>query len=201
MPVAIPQAWRFRAPSVLDAARRGEARCIDKEGQAMGRWRVGATVALLGAGVALVTGSASAFDINGTWEGKITCKGIFDGAPQTLNLVPTVYIDDSSVLQIAVDGLHFSAVAFFNPDKPDKGELAIIRCDTNGIRSSGEFGGEFGRLKVSTKAGKQTGSISGTSYRASVLVVNSVYTCKWSLKRSTIDHPTLGSCSTPQAPG
>jgi len=167
----------------------------------MVRWRARAIVALFGAGVALVTGSASAFDINGTWEGKITCKGIFDGAPQTLTVAPTVYVDDSSVLQIAVDGLHFSALAFFDPAKPDKGQLAIIRCDTNGIRSSGEFGGEFGRLKVSTKPSKGTGSISGTSYRASVLFVNSVYTCKWSLKRQTTDHPTLGACSTPPPPG
>jgi hypothetical protein len=155
-------------------------------------------VALLGAGIALVAGSAAAFDINGTWEGKITCKGIFDGAPQTLTVAPTVYVDDSSVLQIAVDGVHFSALPFFDPAKPDKGEVAVIRCDTNGIRTSGEFGGEFGRLKVSTKAGKGTGSISGTSYRASVLFVNSVYTCKWSLKRSTTDHPILTGCSSPQ---
>jgi hypothetical protein len=157
-------------------------------------------VALLGAGIALAPGPAAAFDIDGTWAGKISCKGIFNGAPQTLTTTPTVYVDDSSVLQIAVDGLHFSALAFFDPAKPDKGEIAVIRCDTTGIRSSDNFGGEFGRLKVSTKAGKVDGSISGTTFRASVLLANSLYTCKWSLKRTTTDHPILAGCSQP-APG
>ena len=163
----------------------------------MGRGRALAIVALLGAGITLAAGPAAAFDINGTWTGKISCKGIFDGEPQTLTTTPTVYVDDTSVLQIAVDGLHFSALAFFDPAKPDKGELAVIRCDTTGIRSSDSFGGEFGRLKVSTKAGKTTGSISGTTFRASVLLANSLYTCKWSLKRTTTDHPILSSCSQP----
>ena len=166
----------------------------------MDRGRALAIVAgLLGAGIVLAAGPAAAFDINGTWAGKISCKGIFDGEPQTLTTTPTVYVDDTSVLQIAVDGLHFSALAFFDPAKPDKGEIAVVRCDTTGIRSSDSFGGEFGRLKVSTKAGK-TGSISGTTFRASVLLADSLYTCKWSLKRTTTDHPILSGCSQP-APG
>lgn len=156
-----------------------------------------AALAAFGAGLALATSPAAAFNINGTWAGQISCKGIFDGQPQTLMLSPTLLIDDTGELQLAVDGIHYAGLAFFDPAHPDKGELAIIRCDTSSTRSGGEFGGEFGRLKVSTKPSKGTGSLSGPTYRASVLFSSSVYTCKWSFKRMTADHPVLAGCSTP----
>jgi len=164
----------------------------------MGRMRSVAALAVFAAGFALVAGPAFAFDINGTWAGKISCKGIFDGEPQTLTLLPTLLIDDTGELQLAVDGVHYAGLAFPDPAHPDKGQLAIVRCGTSSTRSSDAFGGEFGRLKVSTKPSKGTGSLSGATYRASVLLATSVYTCKWSFKRMTTDHPTLAGCSTPQ---
>ncbi len=154
-------------------------------------------VAVLAAVLVLPASRAAAFDINGTWAGKITCKGIFDGEPQALSLTPTLLIDDSGELQLAVDGVHYAAVPFVDSSHPDKGELAIIRCDTSSTRSGAEFGGEFGRLKVSTKPAKGTGSISGGSYRASILITGSLLTCKWSFKRVTTDHPALAGCSPP----
>ncbi len=155
---------------------------------------------MLGAGFALVTGSAFAFDIDGTWAGKISCKGIFGGEPQTVTLSPNLLIDDSGELQLSVDGVHYAGLAFFAAAKPDKGELALVRCGTTAVRSSDQFGGEFGRLKVSTKRSSGAGSLSGTTYRASVLFANSLYTCKWSFKRTSTSHPTLAGCSTPPPP-
>ena len=164
----------------------------------MGRLGFISALAALAVVLVLGAGRAEAFNINGTWAGKISCKGIFDGAPKTLTLSPTLLIDDSGELQLAVDGVHYAGLAFFDPAHPDKGDLAIVRCDTSSTRSGGEFGGEFGRLKVSTKPAKGTGSLSGSTYRASVLFSTSVYTCKWSFKRMGADHPMLAGCSTPE---
>jgi len=170
----------------------------------MARTRSAAVMAVLAASVlgsvlgnVLAPDPAAAFDIHGTWTGSVTCKGIFDGAPQTISSSSTLLIDDNGTLQLAIDAFHYSGLAFFDPAKPDKGELVVIRCDTNGNRTSAEFGGEFGRLKVSTKPSKGTGSISGTSYRASILIADSVYTCKWSYKRLNTNHPGLGGCTAP----
>jgi len=163
----------------------------------MARKGSGVAMAVLAVGVMLAGGPAAAFDIRGTWTGSVNCKGIFNGAPQSVTSSSTLLIDNNGELELAIDAFHYSGLAIFDPAKPDKGNLAIIRCDTNATRSSGEFGGELGRLKVSTRPAKGTGSISGTSYRFSVLLADSLFTCRWSFKRTSTDHPTLAGCSTP----
>jgi hypothetical protein len=144
--------------------------------------------------------TAAAFDLNGTWAGKITCKGIVDGARASVTYSPTLLIDDGATLQLAADGIHYSAAEYPNPLNADKGEIAVIRCDTSSTRSGAEFGGEFGRLKVTTKPDKGTGSITGTSLKAAVLLQQSVYTCHWSFKRLTVARPPLDGCATPEPP-
>jgi hypothetical protein len=149
----------------------------------------------------LAAAPVAAFDLNGTWAGKITCKGVFNGAPQTLSLTPTLFIDDlGTSLALAADGIHYTAVPYPSPGHPEKGEIALIRCDTSSTVSGGEFGGEFGRLKVGTKQGKGTGSLGGTSFRASVLIASSLSTCHWAFKRVTVSRPALDGCPAPPPP-
>lgn len=141
---------------------------------------------------------AAAFDLDGTWSGKIACKGIFDGERQSVTLTPTLVINDGAALFLAADGSHYTGFPYPTPTKPEKGEIAIIRCDTSPHPTGAEFGGEFGRLKVTTKDSKGTGSISGTTYKVSTLIAPSLYTCKWSFKRTTTQRPTIDGC--PQLP-
>jgi len=138
---------------------------------------------------------AAAFDLSGTWTGKVTCRGTFDGAPQ--GTTSTLLVDaGGSTLDLAVDGLHFSAASYPAAGKPQKGEIAVIRCDTNSTRSA-DFGGEFGRLRIVTNPSKGTGSIAGTSFKASVLLARSVYTCHWAFKRISTAPVTLQGCTPP----
>jgi hypothetical protein len=161
-----------------------------------------AVVGAATAWITLATVPVCAFDLGGTWAGKVSCRGVFEGAPQTVSSTRTLLVEDGgSTLELAVDGSHYSAVPYPNPEHPEKGELAVIRCDTNSSRSGGEFGGEFGRMKVATKAIKGTGSLGGTSFKASVLIARSLYTCKWSFKRVSVEHVALDGCTTPPPPG
>ena len=140
---------------------------------------------------------AAAFDLSGTWTGKVTCRGTFDGAPQATTSTSTLLVDDGgSTLDLAVDGVHFSAASYPAAGHEQKGEIAVIRCDTNSTRSA-DFGGEFGRLRVATNPSKGTGSIAGTSFKASVLVASSVFTCHWAFKRISTAPVTLQGCTPP----
>jgi len=151
--------------------------------------------------LAVVAAPAAAFDLNGTWSGKISCKGIFDSAPQTIALTPTVLIeDDGSLVKIGVSGVHYNGVPFPTPGQEEKGELAIIRCDTSSTRSGGEFGGEFGRMKVTTNPRKGTASLSGMSFEAATLIAPSLDTCRWSLKRISTAPVSLDNCEQPPPP-
>jgi hypothetical protein len=178
------------------ARRRGTVRTSRR--MVMGRKLVAAFLA--GAIVAASAATAAAFDLNGTWAGKITCKGIVNGARESVTLSPTLFIDDGAALQLAADGIHYSAAEYPNPLNPNKGEVAVIRCDTSPTRSGAEFGGEFGRLKVTTKPEKGTGSITGTSLKIGVLIQQTVYTCHWSFKRLTLARPSLDGCTAPTPP-
>jgi hypothetical protein len=158
------------------------------------------TIGWCGVAVAACLGlaaPAAAFDLDGTWAGKVTCRGRFNGAPQTMTSTSTLLVeDDGSSLELAVDGVHYSGASYPLPARPDKGEVAVIRCDTNSTRSA-DFGGEFGRLKVGTSASKGTGSLSGTSFKASVLIARSVFTCHWAFKRISIVPVALEGCTAP----
>jgi hypothetical protein len=166
------------------------------------RWRIQWRACVAAAACLTVTAApAAAFDLNGTWTGKISCKGIFNSAPQTITLTPTVLIeDDGSLIKIGVSGVHYNAVPFPTPGHEEKGELAIIRCDTSSTRSGAEFGGEFGRMKVTTNPRKGTASLSGTSFEAATLFAPSLDTCRWALKRISTASVSLGNCTEPPPP-
>ncbi len=159
------------------------------------RWWAGMAASMVG--LAFAVTPVAAFNLGGTWAGKISCKGIFNSAPQTLSLTPTLLIDDGgSSLELAVDGVHYSAVPYPTTGHPEKGEIALIRCDTNSTRSGGDFGGEFGRMKVGTKPSTGAGSLGGSSFRASVLISPSLATCKWAFRRTSTALIGLSGCTT-----
>ena len=159
------------------------------------RWAMAAAAVT---GVAFAAAPVAAFDLGGTWTGKITCKCVFNGAPQSLSFSPTLLIQDGgSTLALAVDGVHYSAASFPADGHPEKGDIALIRCDTNSTRSGGDFGGEFARLKVGTKPSTGAGSLGGSSFRASLLIARSLATCKWSFKRVSTSPVALDACTAP----
>ncbi len=152
------------------------------------------------AAIVAVAAPVAAFDLNGTWTGRISCTGLFDGARDSVVLQPTLIINDGAAMFLAADGSNYTGFPFPSAVIPEKGEIAIIRCDTTPHPTGAEFGGEFGRLKVSTKAVNGKGSLTGTTYKASTLISPSVYTCKWSFKRTTLARPTLDGCPEPTPP-
>jgi len=151
-------------------------------------WALGA--ALL---AAITAGRAIAFDLTGQWSGRLTCKGIVGAQKRTFTTAPsTLLITESPVLEISADGVFYNGEEFPDPSHPSRGEIAIIRCGTTS--SFGEFGGEFGRLRVSVNPAKGSGSLGGMSLRTDVVVASSVYTCRWAYKRVSTQQPVLESC-------
>ena len=78
------------------------------------------------------------FFIDGTWTGRIKCKGVNGGVKEKLTLPATMRVtQDGLTVGLEVDlggGQITSYTGVANPDaaKPDKkGELAIIRCRTD----------------------------------------------------------------------
>jgi hypothetical protein len=55
-------------------------------------------------------------------------------------------------------------------------------------------------MKVTTNASKGTGSLSGTSLKASVLIARSVFTCRWAFKRISAAPVVLEGCTAPPPP-
>ena len=152
-----------------------------------------AAVTLLGFGAV-----AQAFDITGTWEGTYKCKGTFGGEKDSFDDVLIAKFSQSGTTagaQISFDGdlFNYTGIEVPNTAKPDKGDLGIVICGTDDDLTTGEFD-EIGRLTVTTKPTKGTGSMKGTSLYTTT-GPNSVYTCKWKLKRTdTIDPGAATTC-------
>jgi len=159
------------------------------------RWQLGVVVAPIALGAL-----AAASDLSGTWTGKVSCRGTFDGVPQTTTSASTLLVEDGGTsLTLAVDGVHYNGASYPAPANPAKGEIAVIRCDTNSTRSA-DFGGEFGRLRVMTNASTGKGTLAGTTLKASVLVGRTLSTCHWAFKRISAAPVVLGPCTAPTPP-
>lgn len=138
---------------------------------------------------------ASAFDLTGTWSGRVSCSGVLAGRKQMIKRAPsTLLIQQSAGVHISADGIFYNANDIADLTRPTRGELAVVRCGTSSNLSGGEFGGEFGRFKVSTNPAKGTGSLRGTSIRTDIVLASTVYTCKWSYKRTSLSVPPLDGC-------
>ena len=134
--------------------------------------------------------SAAAFDITGTYEGKFKCAGFFDGFKDKFEEIPTLTVtQNGNVVGISWNGGEFSYVGIALPDgrKPDKGEIAFVVCSNNAAPADGNGLQEIARLKVSTKPSKGTATLKGVGIF--IQEGDSVFTCKWSFKRTNTSDP------------
>ena len=164
------------------------------------QWRStwgGVVVALLG--LVIAAPDARAFDLTGTWVGKIACRGRLNGNRDVLTIKPsTLLVSELPTLRLSADGLFYTAIEFPDISDPRRGEVALIRCDTSPVRSGGEFGGEFGRMKVKARPDTGAGTITGTTLRATVAPASTIYTCHWAYKRVDTADPGLDpGCASP----
>lgn len=137
------------------------------------------------------------FFIDGTWTGRIKCKGVNGGVKEKLTLPATMRVtQDGLTVGLEVDlggGQITSYTGVANPDaaKPDKkGELAIIRCRTDDQVGIDDFD-ELGRMSIATKIGQVKASFKGTSILAGFSDPGPSpakgYTCKWKFVRTSFD--------------
>jgi hypothetical protein len=140
--------------------------------------------------------AAYAFDLTGHWSGSYKCKGSFGGEKDSYDDVLEVDVNQSGTavgLNISFTGTlyQYSGLAVANAAKPDKGDLMLTICGTDDDLSTGIFD-ELGRLKVTTKPSKGTGSMSGSSFYSTTNPPQA-YTCKWKLKRTTTSAPVVST--------
>ncbi len=154
---------------------------------------------LLAVMLAAATSPAHAFDVSGHWSGTYACKGSFDGEKASFTSALEADLTQSGAVvgaNILFDGTPYSynGLAVFGLAKPDKGDLMLVICGTDDNLNSTTYD-ELGRLKVTTKPAKGTGTISGFSIYSRSDPPR-LYTCKWKLKRtSAVDPGVPTACS------
>jgi hypothetical protein len=160
-----------------------------------------AAVILIVAGAAPDVQAGGSVFLTGTWTGKITCKGFFDGAKESFPLFPTITISQSG-LDIAMrlsysDGPPEDYSGRLNPDpkKPlQKAEFAVVACGTNdqvGDATNQKFD-EVGRMATSVKGFPEIkGTFKGLSIFSDYGTPAAADTCKWSFKRTATTDPNL----------
>jgi hypothetical protein len=146
--------------------------------------------------LAMGTGGALALDLTGTWSGSYECKAKigFFGGPDTFGFNPSTLKITQGVGNVPLaldidDAYQFNGAPLESPNSPDKGEAAVVRCGTTDID-----GGEVGRIPVTTKPTKGSGTFSGTSIFYSD---GGLYTCKWKYKRKSTMDPGVPHCPPP----
>lgn len=137
-------------------------------------------------------GDAAAFDLTGTWVGRLTCTG-FDGSrfsdkfPTTMTIVQTgatatMNLDDGAET-FAYGGGTIAAAT-----QPSRGEALFVECRTQ--PALGDFG-EILRAQVSTTPK------GGATFKATSLFQDEgdVFgTCRWSFKRTDAAAPLVTGC-------
>jgi hypothetical protein len=145
--------------------------------------------ALVAVAVGAAAGGAWAFDATGVWRGSLRCSG------QVLSDRRS-FARDGVELRISGDTLHVESRVYraaFLPDgrNPNRGAMVLIGCST---ALSPDFRGQMGRLKIVTKPGSATGTISGEVLTIGDSIAESFFVCKWKFRRvSTVD-PGVTPC-------
>jgi len=145
--------------------------------------------------VLAVSGStAHAFDLNGTWVGKWSCKG-FDGAKFTDgNRDSTMLVTQTgNALAIDLDGgsYRYNGLAIADDAKPEKGEVVLASCSIDNQPGANGLG-ELMRLTVKTKSGAVKATLKGISIFENP--PTTVGTCKYSFKRTSTADPNVPGC-------
>ncbi len=150
----------------------------------------------LAAAVVLLPSVVSAFNLTGTWQGKVTCKQF--GAAG-LDLIPTLKLEEtlditqtgSALVVDSSNGFVLGAMgaAIDDEDKPANGQASLVGCENDGnVNTTSE---EVGIFKVRTKPSADKYLIKGVSQHVDD---DSTVTCKWKLTRTSALDPSASPC-------
>ena len=148
-----------------------------------------ATLAALA--LSLAAGPAAAFDLTGHWEGSWNCAEFDEnGKTKESNKESTAAITSlgNGTFRAVIDEvLDYRGIQITDPDKSEKGEIAIALCGLNDDLKNFPYV-ELGRLKVSTSE-SGSGSLSGISIWSAD--PGHIATCKYKYKRIDTANPNL----------
>jgi hypothetical protein len=161
------------------------------------------SLALLSAAALAASGAARAFDLTGTWEGRQSCTG-FDGErfrfriPSERGDISTLQISQAgTALALRVPdaqggGDVYSGFGIDALDKPEGGQIYIVRCGTDDDLSTLQGGfDETGSGAVKTKPdGSATLKLLSTFFNAGPEIAF----CRWSYKRLDTANPNVPGC-------
>jgi len=139
--------------------------------------------------------AGTAPNLNGTWQGSITCKGEDSGGKQTLKTDPStlgiIQAGPTGPLLALLDSTQYSGTFAASLDDPREGVGALIACGTNdGTVTSSESTIHSFHYKLDSSGG-------GTIKAEGVFVVNGIGsgTCKGSWRRTGPFLGKLGGCA------
>ncbi len=145
-------------------------------------------VAILAAGAP----AASALDLTGTWEGKLTCKGLFDGEKISTTCCEILQITQSGdTVNISVFGdLYFGRVTT-RTGHPDQGAVTFVGCNTdNTLPNASEM--VFANVTDDLKPLSVKGTLKGEG--PFVNDPTEQYVCTWNYKRIDRTDPLVSAC-------
>jgi hypothetical protein len=149
--------------------------------------------------LALSLGAAPlhAFDLTGTWTGKIACKD-FDGrrfGEKFTELILHV-TQTGDLLAVNLDDFDFyNGRAIPDAGDADRGEVVLSHCGTDDLPAQGTIG-EIVRARVSSQPGSGAGRLKALSIFEGLTVqpAPQTGTCKWSFKRTSTADPAAQPC-------
>lgn len=143
---------------------------------------------------------ARGFDLSGQWVGKVSCKGLGDGAKFAGKSDVVADVSQSGRdINVAFQGFAFltkaRAIAVPSAKNPDKGEVGFVAC----ANEPEPVFGVTGRAKVATKPSKGTGTMRLVAIVAGkdlngLGVADATFTCTGALKRTSTVDPGVGGC-------
>jgi hypothetical protein len=141
---------------------------------------------VLGFGIALATSAGAAASLTGTYEGKLSCKGLAAGATSKTKQDITILVSESKIgiaMQITAGatqvGDPLRGFVMDDSGKPDRAKLFAVDCDMNLVQLSnltliGDAVAKEGNDKATLK-----GAITDTTGKARIL------DCTFSAKRTS----------------
>ena len=148
----------------------------------------------LGLWLGLLAGQARAFDLTGTWEGKVTCKRTTSSGQTTITTTADTLTITQSATDVRLEDARFATPILYSgrpfafTDDPDTGALGFRSC---GLSENPAAAGEMGNAKVSTKPSTGAGQFAATSILSDD---DGVETCKWKFTRTSAIDPGVAPC-------
>ncbi len=130
-----------------------------------------------------------AAEATGTWEGKVACKGLDDGAKVSRKGTTTVKITQSgNDLNVDGDGTLLNGSIQDSAANPNKAKAIFINCETNPDLAAGNDH-EMGIADVIINGDQAVIKFTSVS-----LTDDGFLICTGSLKRTSIANPAVPTC-------